>query len=148
MRCGEFISAEKPLLLASYKVTYEIVKQKKPHTIAESLIKPGALEMASIVLGKDAKRKLQAVSLSDNIISSRICDISYDILNQVITDIKNSPTKTLLQLDESTDISSCSQLLTMVRYVKDKTVIEELLFCKPLQTTATARDVRVFNLIK
>ena len=89
--------------------------------------------MDSIVLGKDAKQKLQAVPLSDNTISSRICDINYDILNQIITDIKNSPTKISLQLDESTDISSCYQLLTMVRYVKDKTVKEEFLFCKPLE---------------
>ena len=102
--------------------------------------------MASIVLGKDAKQKLQAVPLSDNTISSRICDISYDILNQVITDIKNSPTKISLQLDEFTDIYSCCQLLTMVRYVKDKTVKEEFLFCKPLHTTATAGDI--FNLVK
>ena len=102
--------------------------------------------MASIVLGKDAKRKLQAVPLSDNTISSRICDIRYEILNQIITDIKNSPTKISLQLNESTDISSCCQLLTMVRYVKDKTVREEFVFCKPLQTTATAGDI--FNLVK
>ena len=141
-----FVRAEKPLLLGSYKVAYEIAKQEKPHTIAESLIKPCALEMASIVLGKDAKRKLQAVRLSDNTISSRICDISYEILNQIITDIKNSPTKISLQLNESTDISSCCQLLTMVRYVKDKTVREEFVFCKPLQTTATAGDI--FNLVK
>ena len=33
----------------------------------------------------------------------------------------------------------------MVRYVKDKTVREEFLFCKPLQTTATAGDI--FNLV-
>ena len=101
--------------------------------------------MASIVLGKDAKRKLQAIPPSDNTRSSRICEISYDILNQVITNIKNSP-KISLQLDESTDISSCCQLLTMARYVKDKTVKEEFLFYKPLQTTATARDV--LNLVK
>ena len=109
-------------------------------------MKPCALKMGSIVLGKEAKQKLQAVPLFDNIISSRICDISYDILNQVIIDIKNSLTKISLQLDESTDISSCCQLLTMVRYVKDKTVKKEFLFCKPLQTTSTARDV--FNLVK
>ena len=67
------------------------------------------------------------------------------LIRYVITDIKNSPTKISLQLNESTDISSCCQLLTMVRYVKDKTVREEFLFCKPLQTTATAGDI--FNLV-
>ena len=34
----------------------------------------------------------------------------------------------------------------MVRYVKDKTIKEEFPFCKPLQTTATARDL--FILVK
>ena len=110
-----FAPAEKPLLLASYKVAYEIAKQKRPHTIAESLIKPCALEMASVVLGKDAKRKLQAVPIYNNTTSTRICDISYDILfiYQVITNtaIKNSQTKMSLQLDESTDIFSCLSAL-------------------------------------
>ena len=102
--------------------------------------------MASIVLGKDGKQKLQAVPLSDNTVSSRICDISYDILNHFNTNIKNSPTKISLQLDESTDISSCCQLLSMIRCAKNKTIKEGFLFCKPLQTTATARDV--FDLVK
>ena len=141
------ISADKPLLLATCKVAYEIVKNKKTHTIAKNAIKPWAVEMGSIVLGKEAKQKLQKVPLSDNVILSRISDKSNDILNQVIIDIKNSPTKILIQLNKSTDIFKCCQLLTMVRYVKDKTIREESLFCKPLQTTATiASDI--FNLVK
>ena len=54
-----FVSANKPLLLAFYKVAYEIAKNKNTHTIAENAIKPWAMEMASIVLGKEAKQKLQ-----------------------------------------------------------------------------------------
>ena len=73
-----FVPADKLLLLASYKVAYEIAKNKKPHTIAENLIKRCALEMAGIVLGKEAKQKLQQVPLSDNAISSRILDMSDD----------------------------------------------------------------------
>ena len=86
--------------------------------------------------------------LSDNVISSRILDISNDILNQVIiVDIKNSPTKISIQLDESTGIVKWCQLLTMVRYVKDETISEESLFCKPLQATTTfASDI--FKLAK
>ena len=49
-------------------------------------------------------------------------------------------------MNESTDIFSCCQLLTMVRYVKDKTVKKEFLFCQALQTTATAKDL--FDLVK
>ena len=41
-----FISTEKPLLVASYKIAYRIAKEKKPHSVAEILIKPCALEMA------------------------------------------------------------------------------------------------------
>ena len=54
-----FVSADKPLLLAFYKVAHEIAKNKNTHTIAENAIKPWAMEMASIVLGKEAKQKLQ-----------------------------------------------------------------------------------------
>ena len=141
-----FVPADKPLLLASYKVAYEIAKNKKPHTIAENLIKPCALEMAGIVLGKEAKQKLQQVPLSDNVISSRISDMSDDILKQVITDIKSSPTKISMQLDESTDVAKCCQLLAIVRYAKGETVCENFLFCKPLQKTTTALDI--FNMVK
>ena len=35
----------------------------------------------------------------------------------------------------------------MVRYVKDKTICEESLFCKPLQTTTTIAS-GIFNLVK
>ena len=41
---------------ASYEVALEIAKQKKPHTIGESLIKPCVLKMANKVLGKDAEK--------------------------------------------------------------------------------------------
>ena len=36
----------------------------------------------------------------------------------------------------------------MVRYVKDKTIREESLFCKPLQTTTTTIASDIFNLVK
>ena len=108
------VSADKPLILAFYKVAYEIAKNKKTHTISENAIKPYAVEMASIVSGKEPKQKLQKVPLSDNVILSRISDMCNDILNQVIIDIKNSPTKISIQLDESTDIVKCCLLLTML----------------------------------
>ena len=54
-----FIPTEKPLLVASYKIANRIAKKKKPHSIAETLIKPCALEMTEIVCGSDQKRKLK-----------------------------------------------------------------------------------------
>ena len=51
------------LVEASYEVALQIAKQKKPHTIAESLIKPCAIKMVERVLGKQSSKKLQALSL-------------------------------------------------------------------------------------
>ncbi|XP_076372943.1 protein FAM200C-like [Tachypleus tridentatus] len=98
-----FSPTEKPLLRASYEVAYQIAKSKKPHTIGEELIKPCALEMAKIVLGKEAEKKLQQVSLSNDVIHNRIIDMSVDILEQVVAVIKASPVKISPQVDESTD---------------------------------------------
>ena len=72
--------------------------------------------------------------------------MSEDILQQVIADVKASPIKASLQLDESTDVSLRCQLLVFVRYVKEKKVVEEFLFCEPLKTTTKAMDV--FNIVK
>ena len=46
--------------------------------------------------------------------------MSEGILQQVIADVKANPIKVGLQLDESADVSLCSQLLIFVRYVKEK----------------------------
>ena len=139
-------SVQKPLLEASYQVAYVCAKKKKPHTIAEEVIKPCALEMVRIVLGTEAQKKIQQIPLSNDIIHSRIQDISQDILLQVIQDIKDSPLKIGMQLDESTDVDSCSQLLVFVRYVKEQEILEEFLFCEPLELTTKGIDV--FNKIK
>ncbi|XP_076315072.1 protein FAM200C-like [Tachypleus tridentatus] len=136
-----FSPTEKPLLSASYEVAYQIAKSKKPHTIGEELIKPCALEMAKIVLRKEAEKKLQQVSLSNDVIHNRIIDMSVDILEQVVADIKASPVKISLQVDESTDVSNCCQLLAVVRYVKEKSGRKFPFFCQSLKTTAQAIDV-------
>ncbi|VVC41301.1 Hypothetical protein CINCED_3A022759 [Cinara cedri] len=43
-----FVPPQKPCLKASYKVAYRIARNKKPHTIGESLIKSCALEMVEL----------------------------------------------------------------------------------------------------
>ena len=69
-----------------------------------------------------------------------------DILEQVVADIKASPVKISLQVDESTDVSHCCQLKVVVRYVKNKEIEESFLFCQSLKTTSKAKDV--FDMIK
>ena len=97
--------------------------------------------MARIVLGPEADTKFQQIPLSNDIIHSRIQDISQDILMQVIQDIKDSPLKISIQIDESTDVDSCSQLLELVRYVKEQEILEEFLFCEPIKLTTKGIDI-------
>ena len=45
------------------------------------------------------------------------------------------------QVDESTDVSSCAQLLVFVRYIHSGNIKEEFLFCSELDTTTTSADI-------
>ncbi|XP_042217594.1 protein ZBED8-like, partial [Homarus americanus] len=65
-------------------VAYRIAKQKKPHTIGETLVKPCALEMVELVCGLEQRKKIAAVPLSNDVIHSTIVDISSNILKQAI----------------------------------------------------------------
>ena len=66
--------------------------------------------------------------------------MSANVKQQVINEIKASPMFSL-QMDESTDVASCSQLLVFVRYVYTEDVKEEFLYCKVFDSTTTAQDV-------
>ena len=99
---GDFYSSSKSALEASYIVSLQIAKAKKPHTIGEELILPCTKAIVSLMIGTDAERKLNTLSLSDNTVQRRILDICEDIKNQVVGEIKESPSGWFcLQLDES-----------------------------------------------
>uniref|UniRef100_A0A0P4VR47 Uncharacterized protein n=1 Tax=Scylla olivacea TaxID=85551 RepID=A0A0P4VR47_SCYOL len=125
---------------ASFPVSLEIAKKKKPHTIGEELILPCAKTMVKLVLGEKSAEKLNAISLSNNAVQRRISQISDDIKEQVIQEIKRAGLFSI-QLDESTDVQSCSQLLAFVRYVHDEDLKEEFLFCEPLEQSTKGEDV-------
>ncbi len=95
-----------------------MARQKKPHTNGETLIKPCTLKIVKRVLGDACKSKIQQISLKNDTVKRRINVMSDDIKENMIEEIKSSPTDTFaIQLDESTDVSSCAQLLVFVRYV-------------------------------
>ncbi|KAL6046540.1 hypothetical protein STEG23_018200 [Scotinomys teguina] len=127
---------------ASYLVALRIARTMKPHTFAEDLLLPVAKDGVRVMIGDEFVTRLNTVSLSNDTVRRRIDDMSVDILSQVIEEIKSSPLPIFsIQLDESTDVANCSQLLVYVRYINDGDFKDEFLFCKPLGTTATARDV-------
>ena len=74
--------------LASYRVTYRIAKCKKPHTRAEELILPAAIDMVSIMIDDASADKLKAVPLSIDTVARCICDISNDLEDQLVEKLK------------------------------------------------------------
>ena len=81
------------------------------------------------MLGKDAERKLASVSFFNSTIKRRIKDLSDDIKCQVVKEIKTAFFGLFaIQIDESTDISLCVQLMVFPKYVYNDTFKEELTF--------------------
>ncbi|XP_068229058.1 zinc finger MYM-type protein 6-like [Palaemon carinicauda] len=66
--------------------------------------------------------------------------MSVDVKDQVMTEIKSS-SLFFLQLDESTDVSSCSQLLVFVRYIHSGAIKDEFLFFSAPETKTKALDM-------
>ena len=112
---GTYYEGTTNAICASHIVAYTVVQAKKPHTIVGKLSLPCAKEMVRLVVGHDAARKLDDISLSNDTVSTRVNKISQNIKVQVVDEIKKSPST--IQLDESTDFSQYSQLLVFVRYV-------------------------------
>ena len=86
--------------------------------------------MIRLVVGEDVARKLDDISVPNDTVSRRINEISLNIKEQVVDEIKKSPLFAI-QLDESTNVSQFSQLLEFVRYVYEGNFKEEFLLCKP-----------------
>ena len=138
-----FQQTDQKLSEASFVVSQIIARQKKTHNIGETAIKPSALATARIVLGEKYEKRLQSIPLSDNTVKRQIALMSEDIKEQIITEIKDKSLFGLfsIQIDESVDVASLSQLMVFVRYAVSTTVKEELLFCSALDTNTKASDV-------
>lgn len=127
-------------LLSSYKVAYRVAKSKKPHTIAEDLILPAAMDMVSIMIGESAAKQLRSVPLSDNTISRRIFDMADDINDQLNEKLKGR--YFAIQLDEATDSHNDAHLICYVRFIGDDNKFhEDLLFCRTIKFQTKAVDL-------
>ena len=66
--------------------------------------------------------------------------MSTDIKEEVITEVQGSGYGFAIQLDESTDVSNCAQLLVYVRYVTKYAIRSELLLINEIRTTTKGED--------
>ena len=57
----------------------------------ENRIKPCTIQMVELVLGTEAAKKIKDVPLSNDVIADGIADMSCDILDQIVQEIKDSP---------------------------------------------------------
>ena len=117
-----------------------MAKAKKSYNIGETFIVPCLVSRVGILLGESAVSKMMQVSLSNDTVKSRICDMSCNIKSQLLAKVKASPVFAI-QLNESVDVENLSQLLVFVRYFHDQSIEDDLLFCHPLKTTTQAADV-------
>jgi hypothetical protein len=103
---------------------------KEPHTIGETLAKRCALETVELVCGLEQREKLEVVPLSNDVIRSRIFYLCFSVTHVKI-DIEELAALTfpfIMQLDETTDISQCSQFIVFVRCMHGGAIKEEFLF--------------------
>ena len=119
-------------LIASYKIAFLIAKKGLPFNVGESLVAPAVKEIISTVIEKDPTPVLRAVPLSDTTVTRRINEMGTNIEDQLCEILRN--TSFSLQLDETTTSDNNALLMVYVRYITDGNIMEELLFCKCLET--------------
>ena len=142
---GQFHQKKIGVVKASYKVSLLVAQNMKVHTIAESLVSPAAKTLVRNLIGDEAAAKLNNVSLSNDTVKPRIQEMSGDIADQVMAGVKDSKFGFAIQLDESTDIAKCSQLLVYVRFIQNNTVKTELMLNQELAATTKGKDE--FNIL-
>ena len=140
-----FCLTSQPHLHASYEVSLIIEKAKAPHTADEKQIKPSAVKMAQILLGRKEVKRINSVLLSNDTVNNRTADIANDILSQLTVQIQDSPFRINLQFDETTDIKSISLLVACVKFVKGNAIVDEFLFCQEMKERTRAKNV--FDLV-
>ena len=68
--------------------------------------------------------------------------MSTDIKSQVVQQIKDACFGLFaIQMDESTDVSFCAQLMVFVKYIYNGAFKEEFLFCSGLETNTKATNI-------
>ncbi|XP_062250231.1 zinc finger BED domain-containing protein 5-like [Platichthys flesus] len=91
------------------------------------------------MLDETSASKLKVIPLSNDTVARRICDISNDLEEQLTEKMKDK--RFALQVDEATDSNKDCLLIAYVRFVTSESLCEDLLFCKYIQSRATAEEL-------
>lgn len=133
-------SAQNSSLAASYKVSLQLAKAKKPFSDGE-LVKKCAIEMAKLFDEPKLAEKFETVSLSHQTVARRVDHMDQYVSKKLCDSIQKCEYFSIC-LDESTDQADVSQLLIFVRTIQeDFTVNEELLSLIPLHGTTKGTDI-------
>nr|XP_045364688.1 protein FAM200B [Camelus bactrianus] len=95
--------------------------------------------MVRIIFDDRSANKLKTIP-SDHTVSLRICTIAEHLETMLITRLQ-SGIDFAVQLDESTDIGSCTTLLVYVRYVWEDDFMEDFLCCLNLTSHLSGLDI-------
>lgn len=140
-KTGKIYKVASEAVTASYEIALLVAKKKKSHSIVEEVIMPAAKILFKHVLGEDSVSKLESVAFSNDTIRRRIEEMSEDIADQVYAEITSSEFGFGIQIDESTDVTNCSQLLVYARYAHNNALKTELLMNEELVSTTKGEDV-------
>jgi hypothetical protein len=91
------------------------------------------------MLGEKWAQQLRNISLSNNSVSLRIFDMSEDLAEKLMEKLRNN--SFAIQIDEATGCSGVAHLIAYVRYVENKTLNEDILFCKPIKSREAALEI-------
>ncbi|XP_072909831.1 zinc finger BED domain-containing protein 5-like isoform X6 [Hemitrygon akajei] len=128
---------------ASYLVAELITQKRKSHTVGENLIMPACKIIVGKMLGQDAVREIEKVSLSNSTIGRRIGDMSHDAEEVLCDKLKSNSFS--IQVDESTDFTNKCHVVAFVRFVNDGEIEENFFCCKELPEPSKGQDV--FNVL-
>jgi hypothetical protein len=126
-------------LLAAYNISLLIAKSGQPHMIGEGLILPAVSEVLRTVLYKSPHDIIKTIPLSNSSVQRQIdemADNAEDTLCSVLKMIDFA-----LQLDKSTLAGNESLLLAYVRFIKDESLVQELLFARLLHIQTKGESI-------
>ena len=126
-------------LIASYKAAFLTAKSCLPLNLGENLVVTAMKEIISTVMERDPAPVLQTVPLNNTTVKRRIDEMSTNIEDQLCEILQN--TFFTLQLDEITTSDNNALLMAYVRCIADGNIMEELLFCKCLETNTKSQTI-------